>query len=78
MKELNNRQEEFYRKWDERRKKKWRYVLLHGSVYWGMLLGIAVFLGGSHFKVENMQLHRFIAFEIVFTIGGLFQGPQAI
>ena len=40
MKELSKRQQKFYSQWEERRKKKWLYVFLHGTVYWGVFMAI--------------------------------------
>ena len=35
MKEKSEKEENFYLEWEKRRKKKWLYVFLHGSIYWG-------------------------------------------
>lgn len=74
MKEISNKGEQFLQRWEERRKKKWLYIFLHGSVYFGLPLGIIMFLVFSEFKVENMQMSMFLICIIVFTIGGLVSG----
>ena len=35
MKELSAKQEAFYLKWEQQRKKKWLYVFVHGIIYYG-------------------------------------------
>ena len=74
MKELNAKQEKFYTKWKERRNKKFLYIFLHGTVYWGIPTGVLFFFLESHFNTENMDLSRFIASIAIFGIGGLFSG----
>lgn len=71
MKETSKRGEIFYSQWEERRKKKWLYIFLHGSVYWGLTTAIISFLLSSHFDFESMQLSRLLISVIVFGIGGL-------
>ena len=74
MKETGKKGEQFIQRWEERRKKKWLYIFLHGSAYYGLPLGIIMFLVFSEFKVENMQMSMFLICIIVFTIGGLVSG----
>jgi hypothetical protein len=74
MKELNKRGEQFYRQWEERRKKKWLFILLHGTVYWGFPVAIAMFLWDSKLRIENMHLSNLLSSVIVFGIGGLWYG----
>ena len=71
MKESRENGELFYSKWEKRRKKKWQYIFLHGSVYWGFTVATISFLLNSQFKVEDMQLSKFISSIIVFGIGGI-------
>ncbi len=71
MKESSKRGEIFYSQWEELRKKKWFYIFLHGSVYWGLTVAIASFLWSSNFEFENMHLSRLLTSIIVFGIGGL-------
>lgn len=71
MEETITRQEKFYRNWEEKRKKKWQYVLLHGTVYWGLFMTIFTFLWESHFEAENMKSFSLIIRLIVFGIGGI-------
>lgn len=71
MKESRENGELFYSQWEKRRKKKWQYIFLHGSVYWGFTVAIISFLLNSQFKVEDMQLSKFISSIIVFGIGGI-------
>lgn len=74
MKELNEKQLKFYANWKERRKKKFQFIFLYGTVYWGIPMGIFLFLFDSHFSTENMNLTRFVITITVFSIGGLFAG----
>jgi hypothetical protein len=50
MKETGKKGEQFIQRWEERRKKKWLYIFLHGSVYFGLPLAILMFLMVSEFK----------------------------
>lgn len=74
MKELNKKQEAFYTKWEQRRKKKWFYAFLHGSVYWGIPVAFVLFLIDSQFQQEQMQFSRLLAYLVGFGIGGLWIG----
>ncbi len=66
--------EQSNRSLEELRKKKWSYVFLHGSVYWGLPVAIIAFVFNSDFEIENMHISRFILFVIVFMITGIFTG----
>ncbi len=74
MTELNAKQEKFFTKWKDRRNKKFQYIFLHGTVYWGIPTGILSFLLDRHFNRENMDLSRFIVSVTIFGICGLFFG----
>lgn len=74
MRELNKREEKFYRQWEKRRKNKWLYAFVHGSIYWGLPTAIVSFILGSNFDIENMQLPKLLLAVIVFGIGGLWHG----
>lgn len=74
MKELNRKEERFYYKWEKRRKKKWLYIFLHGSVYWGFSVAIMSFLLNNRFSFENMQFTKLLISIIVFGVGGLGYG----
>ena len=71
MKGKSEKEESFYLKWEERRKKKWQYVFLHGSIYWGVPSAITLFLLSSNFSLENMQFSKLLISIVVFAIGGL-------
>ncbi|WP_321518937.1 hypothetical protein [uncultured Bacteroides sp.] len=68
---MTTREEKFYKKWEEQRKKKWLYIFLHGTVYWGLFMAISLFLWNSDFKVENMHIADLLVKIIVFGIGGI-------
>ena len=72
MKELNIKGERFLIKWENRRKKKWRYILINGCIYYGLSAATISFLIHSGFKVENMQLSWFIKYAIIFMVSGIF------
>ena len=74
MKELNKKEEKFYKKWKERRKNKWLFAFIYGSVYWGLPTAIILFLMGSYFDIGNMQLSKLLISVITFGIGGLLFG----
>jgi len=74
MKELSKKGETFYNRWETLRKKKWFYVFLHGSVYWGMPMALILFLLNSHFQIENMKLSKLLILVVTFGIGGIFTG----
>ncbi len=71
MKELNKKRENFYRLWEKQREKKWLFIFLHGSIYWGLPVAIGTFLLSSHFEIGNMSFSKLIISVIVFMIGGL-------
>jgi len=71
MKELSGRGEKFYKKWEERRKKKWLFVFLNGFVYWGLFMAVTMFIWKSDFKIENMHLSDLVSAIIFFGIGGI-------
>ena len=71
MEELTTREERFYKKWEQKRKNKWLYVFLHGTVYWGLFMAIFMFLWQSDFKIENMHFFRLFIGIIIFGIGGI-------
>ena len=74
MKELDARGETFIKSWKEKRTKKWKYAFVHGSIYWGLPIGIVVFLFNSHLQVEKMFLSKFLIEVVVFMIGGYLHG----
>lgn len=74
MEELSTKQQKFYSHWEERRKKKWVYIFLHGSVYWGLFMAISMFLWKSDFEFEKMQFSNLIIAILVFGISGIFVG----
>ena len=74
MEETSNKDEQFLQRWEERRKKKWLYIFLHGSVYHGLPLAIILFLVFSEFRIENMQVSMFLICIIVFAGWGLLSG----
>lgn len=72
MKDLTKKQEIFITKWKERRKKKFLYIFL--KVYWGLPLGIVMYLSLNHFKLGDFDLVRFLIALTTFVISGLSQG----
>jgi len=71
MKELSGRGEKFYKKWEERRKKKWLFVFLNGFVYWGLFMAVSMFIWKSDFKIEKMHLSDLVSAIIFFGIAGI-------
>ncbi len=74
MKELNKRREDFFLRWERQREKKWLYVFLHGSIYWGLPVAVGTFLLSSQFEIENMSIPYLLISMVVFMIGGLGLG----
>jgi len=74
MKELSKKGEKFYNQWAERRNKKWKYVFIHGIVYFGIPVAIVSFLINSKFKFENMHHSDFLRSFFVFGIAGILFG----
>jgi hypothetical protein len=74
MTELNEKQKKFYNRWTEIRKKKLFYIFLHGTVFWGIPVGVLFFFTESHFDKENMDISTFVTSLTLFGIGGLFFG----
>lgn len=74
MKEISKKGEQFYSQWEKQRQKKWQYIILHGTIYWGLTVAIASFLINSHFEIENMQVSRLISSVVAFGIGGIGVG----
>ena len=74
MKELNKREQNFYTKWEKRRKNKWLYVFINGSIYWGLPIAIATVFFRSNFHIENMKFTELLISVIIYGIGGLGYG----
>ncbi len=72
MMKLNNKEERFLVRWENRRKKKWHYILINGGIYYGLSVAIISFLIHSGFKIENMQLSWFIKYAVIFMASGIF------
>ncbi|MDD4728224.1 MAG: hypothetical protein PHN55_05685 [Dysgonamonadaceae bacterium] len=64
----------FDSQWEKRRKKKWLYVFLHGSVYWGFLFAITLFLIDSRLVFEDMQLSKLLLYFLFFGVLGIRSG----
>ncbi len=71
MKELNKGEEQFVKRWEKHREKKWQYIFLHGSVYKGLTVAIATFLVLNGIGEEEMSLQKFLIYAILWMIGGL-------
>lgn len=74
MKELSKKGENFYQLWEKQREKKWNYVFVHGSIYWGLPMAIGAFLINSQFEIGNMSISKLLISIVVFMIGGLGYG----
>ena len=71
MKEMNKREQNFYTKWEKRRKNKWLYIFVNGVIYWALPLAIATVYFRSNFQIKNMELSELIIVVITYGIGGL-------
>jgi hypothetical protein len=74
MEELSKKREQFCRQWEKRRKNKWLYVLLHGTVYRGLPMTLVVILLNSKFKIENINWSLILNCAIAFGLLGIFYG----
>ena len=74
MKDLNKKGQQFYRQWEERRKNKWLYIFIHGSVYWGLPIAIATVFSRSNFHLENIKISELLISVIIFGLGGMGYG----
>lgn len=74
MKETSKKGEQFYRQWEKQREKKWLYVFLHGSIYWGIPVAIFTYLWSAHFEIETMSILKLLSLLAVFMIAGLWNG----
>ena len=74
MKELSKKGENFYLFWEKQREKKWLYIFVHGSIYWGLPMAIGAFLINSQFEIGNMSISKLLISIVVFMIGGLGYG----
>jgi len=71
MKELNKREQNFYTKWEKRRKNKWLYIFVNGVIYWALPLAIVSVYLRSNFQIKNMELSELFIVVIIYGIGGL-------
>jgi len=71
MTELNKGEEQFIKRWEKHRDKKWQYVFLHGSVYKGLTVATATFFVLNIIGDEEMSLLKFLIYAILWMIGGL-------
>jgi len=74
MKDLNKKEEQFYLQWQEQRKKKWLFVFLYGSIYFGLSIAVLRFIIKTIFDVQPMYLQEFLFSIIFFGIGGIPMG----
>jgi len=74
MKETSKKGEQFYRQWEKQREKKWYYVFIHVSIYWGLSVAIFTYLWSAHFEIENRSILKLLSSLAVFMIAGLWVG----
>ncbi|HEY3370682.1 MAG TPA: hypothetical protein VGK10_07535 [Prolixibacteraceae bacterium] len=74
MKETSKKEEAYYKKWEITRERKWLYLLVNGSVYWGLPMTIGLFLVQTNFSIENMHLASFLKLLALFMAVGLAEG----
>lgn len=74
MKDLNKKGQQFYRKWEERRKNKWLFVFINGTIYWGLPLAISTVIFRNNFHLENMKFSELLISVIIFGLGGMGYG----
>ena len=70
MKELNGRGGQFYKKCEERRKKKWQFVFLN-ALYWGLFMGVFMAIREGDFKIEDIHYQKIGSSIIFFVICGI-------
>ena len=62
------------RKWEVIRSKKWKYILLHGVVYWGILVGILRYFFKVRFRFSNFIWTDFLISIATSAVIGLAMG----
>ncbi len=70
--ELNDAQKKFYKSFEEKRKRKWKIVFLHGSVYWGLPVAILLIL--FDVNTNNIISWHSLFMIIVFMMAGIWTG----
>lgn len=70
MENKTDRSERFISKWEKRRKQKYLYAFVHGSLYWGLSTAVLSFLLIYSFNFQSMVLWRFVIYAIIFLIVG--------
>ena len=76
MKELSKKGEKFNTRWEKRREKKWRFVIIQGLYHtiWGLILIVLVFIWNGKFETENLNLLNFFYLLPILFIFGIFNG----
>ena len=76
MKESSKQQETFYVRWEERRKKKWRFVIIKSfrHTIFGLSVILVVILWIGKFKTDNLHLLNLLFLPLLFLIFGIFKG----
>jgi len=73
MQELNPTQSRFYKKWSIQRQKKWKFLLLHGSLFW-TIFGLISIVADRIFRGETFEANKLALIIIVFALFGLIPG----
>lgn len=59
--------ENFHSLWEEKRKKKWQYIFLHGPVYLGIPMGVLIILIRSNFSIKDIHFPD-SGYEVLFSV----------
>jgi len=71
MKELNERQARFVKKWEKKRKNKWKFIFLNGSLAWGLPVAVIGYLWQIGFHFSAFKWAQFTIMVLFFLIAGL-------
>ena len=71
MKDKGDSEERFLSDWEDKRKRKWFYVFLHGSIYFGLTVALISALVKSKFAIAEVEWTRFLFSVPFYLIGGI-------
>jgi len=66
-------QSKFYKKWSLQREKKWKFLLLHGSLFW-TIFGLIFIVADRVFRGETLGVEKLALFILVSALFGLIPG----
>ena len=68
---MDNVQSKFYQKWSVQRQKKWKFLLLHGSVVWMLFFGVMFIVNHQIFRGEMLGMGKMAYILFTSAVAGL-------